>query len=77
MVDHGFFTIHVLAGFQGILGNVVVPMVGGDDQNGVDILSGQNFAVVAGGKNVFSTRFLDPLETSIVKVSHGDKFRIS
>ena len=45
----GFFAVDVFAGLGGVDGHEGVPVVGGDDDDGVDIGAGEDFAVVVVG----------------------------
>jgi hypothetical protein len=46
-VAHRFFDVDVLAGFDGVDHHLGVPVVGGGDEDGVDVLAFQQAAVVA------------------------------
>ena len=73
VLHHRFLTIHVFARFEGRYRDVVVPMIGRNDQHGIYVGAGQNFAVVAGGKQVLALvegRF-GVSQSSVVEVGYG------
>src|SRR4029077_13106529 len=70
-VDHRLLTVDVLAGYHGIDGNLLVPVIGRADDHRVHIFSRQDFLVVARGENVIAPEFLAVLETAVVTVGYG------
>jgi len=72
-VDHGFFEVDVLAGFEGVDGGLFVPVVGGGDEDGVDVLAGEDLAVVAGGEEVGAPELFGVGEAAVVAVGGGDQ----
>jgi len=71
-VDHGFFEVDVLASFDGVDGGLFVPVVGGGDEDGVDVLAGEDLAVVAGGEEVGAPQLFGVGEAAVVAVGGGD-----
>ena len=72
-MNHGLFAIDVFARLHRIDGGLLVPMVGGGDDNGIDILASQDLAVVACGEDVVAPNLLAVRQPSVVTVGHGDK----
>ena len=73
-MDHGLFAVDVLAGLHGVDGGLHVPVVGGADDDGVDVFAGQDLVVVAGGEDVVAPELLAVREAAVVAVGHGDEF---
>ena len=71
-MDHRLLAIDVLAGFHGVDGNPLVPVVRCGDNDRIDIFTGQNFLVIARRKDVIAPEFLTVSEPSVVAVSHRD-----
>src|ERR1700739_794404 len=72
-VDQRPLTVDVLAGYHGVDGNLLVPVVGRADDHRVDIFARQDFLVVAGGENVVAPEFLAVFETAVVTVGYGNQ----
>ena len=72
-MDHRLLAINILAGFHCVHGDLLVPMVGRADDDGVDVFALQNLAVVAGGKDVIAPEFLAVLEAAVVAIRHGNE----
>ena len=70
-VDHRLFAVDVLAGLHGVDRGLLVPVVGGADDDGVDVLAGQDLVVVAGGEDVVAPEFLGAREAAVVAVGDG------
>ena len=79
-VDHGLFEVDVFAGAHGVDGGLFVPVVGGGDDDGVDVFAGEDLAVVAGGEEVHivgcaqAPEFLGMGEAAVVAVGYGYEF---
>ena len=72
-MDHRLFAINIFAGLHRIHRNLLVPMVGGADDDGVDIFALQDLGVVAGGKEIVAPEFLAVLEPAVVTIRHGNE----
>src|SRR5260370_14585035 len=72
-VDHRLLTVDVLAGYHGVDGNLLVPVIGRADDHRVHIFSRQDFLVVARGENVIAPEFLAVFETSVVTIGYGNE----
>ena len=72
-VDHRLLAVHVLAGFHGIDGNLLVPVIGRANDHRVNIFARQDFLVVARGENVVAPELLAVLETAVVTVGDRDE----
>jgi hypothetical protein len=72
--DHRLLTVDILAGLEGVCGNAGVPVIGGGDDDGVDIAAGEQFAIVAGGEDVLAIAFLSEGAAAIVNVGNSDDF---
>ena len=57
-VDHRLLAVNVLAGLHGIHWRLLVPVVGGADDDRVNVLARQNLVVVARGEDVVAPQFL-------------------
>ena len=73
-VDHGLFEVDVFAGVHGVDGGLLVPVVGSGDEDGVDVLAGEDLAVVAGGEEVVAPELFGVGEAAVVAVGYGDEF---
>ena len=70
-VRHGLLAVDVLAGLHGGDGDGRVPVVGGGDQDGVDVLAVEHLPIVARGRRV-GLNFLGAAEVAVVEVAdHG------
>ena len=67
-VDHGLFAVDVLARAHGVAGDLHVPVVGGSDEDGVDVGSGEDLVVVAGGEDVLAPELFGVVKTALVAV---------
>ena len=78
MLHHRLLAIDVLARVEGRNGDVVVPMVGGNHEDGIHVRPGQNFAVVAGGEQgfVLAKRILSVFEPTRIQIGAGYQFNI-
>ena len=74
LLDHRLFAVDVFTGVHGVDGDAGVPVVGGADDDGVDVLLGQELAVVAGSLDVRAPDLLRSSQPPIVDVSNGDEF---
>jgi len=74
VMHHRLLAVDVLSGLQCVNRNVIVPVIGNADQHGVDIFAGQNFAVIAGGKNVIAPHLFGPHQSGVVQIGHGYDF---
>ncbi len=72
-MDHRLFAVDVLAGLHGVDGGALVPVVGGGDDDGVDVFAGEDLAVVAGGEDVVAPELLGVGEAAVVAVGDGDE----
>ena len=72
-MDHGLFAVDVFAGLHGVDGGLLVPVVGGADDDGVDIFAREDLVVVAGGEDVVAPDFLAVREAAVVAVGDGDE----
>src|SRR3954447_1708754 len=72
-MDHRLLAIHVLARLHGVNGGLLVPMVGGTDDHGVDVFAGQDLAVVASGENIVAPEFFAARQAAVVAVRGGDQ----
>ena len=50
-----------------------MPVVGGADDDGVDVFAGEDLVVVAGGEDVVAPELLAVREAAVVAVGHGDQ----
>ena len=50
-MDHRLLAIDVFAGLHGVDGDLLVPVVGRADDDGIDVFAFQNLGVVAGGED--------------------------
>jgi len=73
-VDHRLFAVHILAGLHGVDGGLLVPMVGGADDDRIDVLAGENVVVVAGGEDVVAPQFLAAGKAAVIAVRRGHEF---
>ena len=73
-VDHRLFAVNVLAGLHGVDRSLLVPVVGGADDDRIDILARQDLVVVARRKNVVAPEFLASRQPAVVAVGRGDQF---
>lgn len=73
-LHHGLLAVDVFAGEQGFAGLLGVPMVGGGNNDGVDIGAGEDLAVVAGDGELFAEDFAGALETTLIDVGGSDEF---
>ena len=73
MWDHRLFEIDVLAGLHGVDGGLLVPVVGGGDEDGVDVFAGEDLLVIAGGEDVLTPELLGVGEAAVVAVGYGDE----
>jgi len=69
----GLLAIDILARLHGIDGDLLVPMVGRANDDGVDVLALQNLTVVARSKDVVAPEFLAVLEAAVVAIRHGNE----
>src|SRR5581483_7620456 len=53
--------------------SLLMPVVRGADDDGVDVLARQNFRVVAGGEGVLAPDLLAVLKAAVVAVGYGDE----
>ena len=72
-MDHGLLAVDILAGVHGVDGGLLVPVVGGGDEDGVDVLAGEDLAVVAGGEEVVAVDLFHVGEAAVVAVGDGDE----
>ena len=72
-MDHRLLAIDILARLHRIHRDLLVPMVGSSDDDGVDIFALQDLGVVAGGKNIVAPEFLAVLEPAVITIGHGNK----
>ena len=73
-VDHGLLAVNILAGIHGVDGDLLMPVIGRADDDGVDVGASKNFLVVAGSEDVVAPEFLAVLQASVVTVGGGDEF---
>jgi len=73
-VDHGLLAVDVFARFHGVDRNLLVPMIGSADDDGVHVFARQDLVVVACGKNVRAPHFLAVFEPSIIRIGDRDEF---
>jgi hypothetical protein len=72
-MDHRLLAIHIFARLHRIDRGLLVPKVGGCDDNGVDIFALQDLGVIARGKNIVAPEFFAVLKPSVITIGHGDK----
>ena len=72
-MNHGLFQVDVLAGLHGIYGGALMPMVGGGDEDGIDVFARKDFAVVAGGKKIRTPQLFGVREAAVIAVCDGDQ----
>ena len=72
-VDHGLLAVDVFAGAHGVYAGLLVPMVGGADDDRVDVAASQDLAVIAGGKNVVAPHLLAVDEAPVIAIRHGNQ----
>ena len=72
-MDHGLLAVHILARVQRLNRDALVPMVGRCDDDGVDILARQHFAIIARGEQVAAPQFFGARQTAVVDVAHCDQ----
>ncbi len=72
-VDHRLFEVDVLARVHGVDGSLLVPVIGRGDEDGVDVLAGEDLAVVAGGEEVRAPQLLRVGEAAVVAIGDGDE----
>ena len=58
---------------EGIDGGLFVPVIGGCDQDGIDVGASEDFAVVAGGEEIGAPEFFCVGEAAVVAVGDGDE----
>ena len=73
-MDHRLFEVDVLAGFHRVDGGVFMPVVGGGDDDGVNVFAGKNLAIVAGGKDIVAPELPGVGEPAVVAVGDSDQF---
>jgi hypothetical protein len=66
-----FFAVDILSGVAGVDEHLSVPMVGGADGYDIDILSGEEFAVVFAGKWGASERRFGLFADVPIDIAHG------
>ncbi len=59
---------------EAVDGGLFVPVVGGGDEDGVDVGAGEDFAVVAGGEEISAPEFFCVGEAAVVAIGDGDEF---
>ena len=74
LLHHGLLAVDVLAGVHGVDGDLRVPVVGGADDHGVDVLARQHFAVIARGEEVIAPDFLGAGQAAVVDIGDGHQF---
>jgi hypothetical protein len=73
-MNHWLLAIHVLARLHRVDGSLLVPMVRGGDEDGVDVLARKDLAVIAGGENVVPPDLLAMREPAVIAVGDSNKF---
>ncbi len=58
---------------EGVDGGLFVPVVGGGDEDGIDVFAREDFGVVAGGEEVGAPEFAGVGEAAVVAVGDGDE----
>ena len=66
-----FFAVNVLSGAAGVDEHLSVPMVGGADGYDIDILTGEEFAIVFAGKRGASERRFGLFADVSIDIAHG------
>ena len=56
--DHGLLAVDIFARVESVSSNAGVPVIGGGDDDGIDIAAGEQFAIIASGENVLAVAFL-------------------
>src|SRR5262249_52782118 len=74
LLHHGLFAVDVVAGVHGVDGDGGVPVVGCADDDGVDIFTREDFAVVASGEELVAPDFAGAFQASVVNIGDGDDF---
>ena len=72
-MDHRLFAVDILARLHCVHGDLLVPMVGCADDDGINIFALQNLGVIAGGKDVVAPDFLAVLKPAVVAIRHGNE----
>src|ERR1700722_10155640 len=72
-MDHRLFEIDILAGLHGIDGGLLVPVIGCGDQDSIDILTGQDLAIVPRGEEVGTPQLSGMGQTAVVTVGDGNQ----
>src|SRR5207302_2039653 len=73
-MDHGLFAVNVFARFHSVDRGLLVPVIGGANDDGVDVFADKNFVVVAGGEDVVAPELFAVSEAAVVAVGDGDQF---
>ena len=73
-LHHRLLAVHVLAGIERIGRNLRVPVIGGGDNDGVDIFARQHLPVIARGEELASPVLFGAREPAVVDIAHGHEF---
>jgi len=74
MLHHGLFAIDVFAGIHGRNRDFAVPVIGGADDDGVDIFAVEDLLVMPGGEDLRAINLLHVGEAAVVAIAGGDDF---
>jgi len=78
-VNHWLFKVDVFAGFHGIDGGLLVPVVGGGDEDGIDVGTTEDLAIVASREEIdiigsaCAPELFGVREAAVVTVGDGDE----
>ena len=72
-MDHRLLAIHIFARLHRIHRDLLVPMVGGSDDDGVNVFALQDLGVVTSGKNIVAPEFFAVLKPAVITIGHGNK----
>jgi arginase family enzyme len=67
-LDHGLLAVDVLAGLQGVNGDLGVGVVRRGDDDGVDVVSLKDFPIILGGEEFLAVDLLGPFQAAYVEV---------
>ena len=70
-VDHGLFAIYILARIHGVDGGLRVPVVGGGDDDGIDVFAREQLVIVRRDEDVFAEDFAGARAAAGVKIGDG------